>query len=83
MLLTRFITYKIATPPLTPKTKEGKGPQTDKHLLQSPFTGPFFRRMTLPSISLIFLRWYGLDITITIYLRGGGHKYYLPPFLAV
>jgi hypothetical protein len=36
----------------------GSGPQTDKHLPQSPFTGHFFRwrHCALPSMSLIFLR---------------------------
>jgi hypothetical protein len=32
--LTRFRTYKIATPPQT-KSLERRGPQTDKHLPQS------------------------------------------------
>jgi hypothetical protein len=32
---TKFTTYKIARPPQT-KTLEWRGPQTDKHLLQSP-----------------------------------------------
>jgi hypothetical protein len=41
LYLTRFRTYKIATPPLT-KTYEGRGPQTDKNLPQSIFTGQFF-----------------------------------------
>jgi hypothetical protein len=34
----------------------GSGPQTDKHLPQSPFTGYFFRHFVFPSLSLIFLR---------------------------
>jgi hypothetical protein len=34
--LTRFRTYKIAKPPQT-ITQEGRGPQTDKYLPQSPF----------------------------------------------
>jgi hypothetical protein len=34
--------YKIALPPQT-KTQEGRGPQTDKHLPQSPFTNQFLR----------------------------------------
>ncbi len=35
----------------------GSGPQTNKHLPQSPFTGPFFRwrHLALSSMSLIFL----------------------------
>jgi hypothetical protein len=40
LYLTRFRTYKIARPPQT-KTWEGRGPQTDKHLPLSPFTGKF------------------------------------------
>ncbi len=42
LYLTRFRTYKIALPPQT-KPKGGRGPQTDKHLAQSPFTDKFFR----------------------------------------
>jgi hypothetical protein len=41
LFLTRFRTYQIALPPQL-KTYEGRGPQTDKHLPQSPFTGKFF-----------------------------------------
>jgi hypothetical protein len=40
--LTRFRTCKIARPPET-KTWERRGPHTDKHLPQSPFTGQIFR----------------------------------------
>jgi hypothetical protein len=40
LYLTRFRTYKTA---LTLQTKTFKGPQTDKYLPQSPFTGNFFR----------------------------------------
>jgi hypothetical protein len=41
--LTRFRTYKkIFTTPNSNLGGEG-GPQTDKHLPQSPFTGQFFR----------------------------------------
>ncbi len=40
--LTRFRTYKIARPIQT-KTWEGRGPQTAKHLPQSPLIGQFFR----------------------------------------
>ncbi len=38
----------------------GSGPQTDKHLAQSPFIGQFFRlrHFPLPSMSLIYL-WRG------------------------
>jgi hypothetical protein len=42
LCLTRFRIYKIVRPPQT-KTKEGKGPQTDKHQPQSPFTVIAFR----------------------------------------
>ncbi len=45
LFLTRFTTYKIALPFQT-KTWEGRGPQTDKHLPQSPFTHKFFLIMT-------------------------------------
>jgi hypothetical protein len=45
LYLTIFRTYKIARPPET-KTLEGRGPQTDKHLPQSPFTGQIFRMTT-------------------------------------
>ncbi len=41
--LTRFRTYKIALPPQS-KTLGGRGPQTDKHLHPSPFTGQFLRK---------------------------------------
>jgi hypothetical protein len=41
LLLTRLRTYKIDLPPQT-KTLEGNGPPTDKHLLQTPFTGQIF-----------------------------------------
>ncbi len=41
LYLTRLKTYKIARPPQT-KTWERRGPQTDKHLPQSPFIGKFF-----------------------------------------
>jgi hypothetical protein len=41
LFLKRFRTYKIALPPQT-KTYEGRGPQTDKHLPKSPFSGKFF-----------------------------------------
>ncbi len=37
---TLYLTNKIARPPQT-KTFEGRGPQLDKHLPQSPFTGKF------------------------------------------
>ncbi len=36
--LTTFRTYKVALPPQT-INQEGRGPQTDKHLSPSPFTG--------------------------------------------
>jgi hypothetical protein len=42
LYLARFRTYKIARPPQTKKTYEGRGPQTDKHLPQSLFNGQFF-----------------------------------------
>jgi hypothetical protein len=45
LYLTRFRTYKIARPP-QPKIWEGRGPQTAKHLPQSPFTGQFFKITT-------------------------------------
>jgi hypothetical protein len=38
---TRFKTYKIVRP-LQTKTYRGGGPQTDKHLPQSPFTGKLY-----------------------------------------
>ncbi len=41
LYLTKLRTYKIGRPPQT-KTQEERGPQTDKHLPQSPFTGKFF-----------------------------------------
>jgi hypothetical protein len=41
LYLTRFRTYKIALSPPT-KTYEGREPQPDKHLPQSPFIGQFF-----------------------------------------
>jgi hypothetical protein len=41
LYLTRFRTYKIALPPQAKPRREG-GPQTDKHLPQSHFTGKFF-----------------------------------------
>ncbi len=41
LFLTRFRTYKIARPPKA-KTWEERGPQTDKHMPQSPFTFQFF-----------------------------------------
>ncbi len=40
LYLTRFRTYTIARPPQT-KTYEGRGPHTNKHLPQCPFTGQF------------------------------------------
>ncbi len=40
--LTRLRTYESALPPET-KPRRGRGPQTDKHLPQSPFTNIFFR----------------------------------------
>jgi hypothetical protein len=42
LYLTRFRTYKIARSPQT-KTREGRGPQKDKNLPQSPYRGKFFR----------------------------------------
>ncbi len=45
LYLTRFRTYKIATKPQT-KTQEGWGPQTEKYMPQSPFTGQFFQMTT-------------------------------------
>jgi hypothetical protein len=42
LYLTRLRTYKIAKPPQT-KTYDGRGPQADKLLPQSPFTGQLFR----------------------------------------
>ncbi len=47
------IRYKLARPPLT-ITQEGRGPQIDKHLPQSPSTGQFFDKkfFALPSLSL-------------------------------
>ncbi len=41
--LTRFRTYKIVPPPQT-KTWEGRGPQIDKQLPPSTFTGKFLRK---------------------------------------
>jgi hypothetical protein len=41
LYLTRLRTYRIARPPQT-KTWEGRWPQKDKQLPQSPFTGHFF-----------------------------------------
>jgi hypothetical protein len=57
LYLTRFRTYKIVRLPQT-KNEEERGPQTDKHLPQSTFTGKLFkwRHFALLSISLIFLR---------------------------
>ncbi len=54
--LTRFRTYKTALPPQT-KTWEGRGPQTDKHLPLSPFSGQFkkSRHLGLDSISYFVL----------------------------
>jgi hypothetical protein len=43
--LNRFGTSKIAWPPQT-KTSEVRGPQIDKHLSQSPFTGQFYKTIT-------------------------------------
>ncbi len=52
LFLTRFRTYKIATPPQT-KTQEERGPQADKHLYTKvPLQVNFFQL----SFSLIFLR---------------------------
>ncbi len=53
-----FGTDKIAFPPQTKPRR--RGPQSDKHLPQSPFTCQFFRlrHFALLSISLIFLRFY-------------------------
>ncbi len=45
MFLARFRTSKIVFPPRT-KTQEGRGPQTGKHLPQSPFTGQLFQMTT-------------------------------------
>ncbi len=45
MYLTRFRICKIARPPQI-KAQEGRGPQIDKHLQQSPFTGQFFKMTT-------------------------------------
>jgi hypothetical protein len=42
LYLTRFRTYKIARLPQT-KTDEERGPQIDKHLPQSTFTGKHFK----------------------------------------
>jgi hypothetical protein len=41
LYLTRFKSYKIARPSQT-KTWEGREPQTDRHLPQSPFSVQFF-----------------------------------------
>ncbi len=57
LYLTRFGNYKIARPPQT-ITREVRGPQTDKHLPQNPFTGSIFfrwRHFALLSICLVFL----------------------------
>ena len=59
MFLTRFRTYKIALPPQT-KTQEGRGPQTDRHLPQSPFTGQFFLDSNIWCSFLSVLSFYGL-----------------------
>ncbi len=45
LYLTTFKTYKIARPPQT-IIQEGRRPQTDKHLPQSPITCKFFYMTT-------------------------------------
>jgi hypothetical protein len=54
----------------------GSGLHTDKHLLQSPFTGKFFQmtHFELSSMSLIFLRSPGM-VAGDISLMGQFHKY--------
>ncbi len=64
LCLTRFRTYKIAGPSQT-KITERRGPQPDKHLPQSPFSGKYFYMTTFLSISLIFL-WLALFPTQSI-----------------
>ncbi len=51
----------------------GSGPQTDKHLPQSPFIGQFFRgrHFALPSVSFIFLR-KAVLFAVSILQGGGG-----------
>ncbi len=44
LYLSRFRTNKISRPPQT--KGEGRGPQTDKHLPQSPFTSKFLQMTT-------------------------------------
>ncbi len=52
--LTRFRTYKIKIP--TNKNLGGEGPQTDKHLPQSPFTCKFGIAFYQSNLSLLYLR---------------------------
>jgi hypothetical protein len=54
LYLTRFRTYKIALPP-PKKTYEGRGPQTDKHLPPSAFTGQFLRKADIQDWSLLVI----------------------------
>ncbi len=46
LYLTRFTPNKIYSQTIQTKTQDGRGPQTDKHLFQSPFTGQFVQMMT-------------------------------------
>jgi hypothetical protein len=52
--LTRFQTYRIALPPQI-KTKERRGPQTDKHLPARPFAGQFLRKAEFKDWSLLVI----------------------------
>jgi hypothetical protein len=84
MFLTRFGTYKIATPPKH-KPRRGRGLRQTNTCCKVHFQVNFFRHMALPSINLIFYG--GMVSGLPYYLlgggEGGGHEYYLPPFLAV
>ncbi len=46
LFLTRFRTYTKLLHHPKQKSRRGRGPQTDKHLPQSPFTGQFFQITT-------------------------------------
>ncbi len=52
--LTRYRTYKIALPSQT-KIQAERGPQADKHLPPSPFTGQFLRKADISIQSLLVI----------------------------
>jgi hypothetical protein len=60
-LCIRLKTYKIARPSQT-ITFEGRGPQTDKHLPQSTFTGKFFYITTFCIAFSLFFLFYDPDL---------------------